>query len=204
MQVHLPRAAQTLLPPQAAAVGGNSTTLGTANAQASATTINGLSQADAFAIGSSGTAKSHIQAAFGTITALTADGSAPASNGGGHSESYGSVGQVAPSPSNAANVQAAVFTTGNAIASDSLDALATNPTVHQNFNVNGEGTGPVSQILALVALGSTHASAAGSQSYTAAASESIDLGQLPSSQHLLIGFLAPNVSGGGFDSLHSG
>ncbi|MGI9114787.1 MAG: PEP-CTERM sorting domain-containing protein [Chthoniobacterales bacterium] len=174
----------------------------------------GAARSDATAIGgssgsatSSATVSSPGSAPPQLITSENGFGLAPVSGVAGatsHAQTRAAVAQPAPAASAASGLQAAAFVTGSPLVSDSLAALSAHPNVHQNFNVAGEGSGPVSDVFGLAVLGGSYSSAGtASETFSARVSMSLNLTQLPSHnpQDLVVGLLDPHSTGTGFDLL---
>ena len=83
---------------------------------------------------------------------------------------------------------------------DSIALLANNPNAQNDVNVGGEGAGPLSQVLAISTVATARPNAGTSKVFSALGSETIDLQQLPSHQHLFVGLLDPSGTSG-FDTL---
>ncbi len=176
-------------------------TMGSATASSRATTAIGLARADSSSNGISGKAESFADAASGIVNNAEAHALAPANGQANHVESRSSVGQPAPAASLASGLQSASFLTAMPATSDSLAALAQH-SIAKDFNVDGQGSGPQSDALGLVVLSGFSSGSTNSQTYSASASEVIDISKLPSPQHILLGLLDPTSAGNGFDSLH--
>jgi len=109
---------------------------------------------------------------------------------------------VARDPTLAAGLQSASYLTGAPGAAEVLNSLSSDPNVHSNFNVSGEGDGPASEMLGLVVLGGVLQQRVGpSFDYGSSGDLIVNAGALGSAQRLLLGFEQAQFTGAGFDSL---
>jgi hypothetical protein len=134
------------------------------------------------------------------VPSITARADGPAGSRG-ITEARVANGDVAPSPSMAAGLQAAAFATGSPTNADATGALTGSYPrlqVRENFDVGG-----TSDILGLVVLGAQNSfSGSGGPTYSAAVDFKLDLSQLSNPQELLIGLLQPATAGTGLHLLH--
>jgi len=156
--------------------------------------------ARAIATGASGMANAFAVSGGGIISSLTSGASGPTANSATTAESWSAVAQSAPSLSSLNTVQAAAFDTGLPSEPDSRTALAIAPLVHQDFNVAGEGTGPISTVLGLAILGGGNNLDGTGHLWNASTTMDLSVTTL-SPQDLMLGLLEPVSSGNGFDSL---
>ena len=169
---------------------------GKANATSIATSTEGATAADASASGATGQTMATAQTSGLSILDVQTASSGPVAGDSVEVQSRAAVARPAPDPSQFTKLQAVALFTALPLDTDVLSALRANPRVHQNFNVAGEGVGPRSQVLGLLAQGASNTA---NGATTAVAS--IDLSRLPNNQDLLIGMFKPIASGNGFETL---
>jgi hypothetical protein len=162
--------------------------------------LYGSGSAQATASGTSGTATATSSSAGSVISGLTSSASGPTAGNATATQSWAAVSQPTPSPSLLAGLQAGAFDTGLPSTSDSLSALSAAPRVHHDFNIAGEGTGSLSAVLGLVALGGGSDGDDIQHAWTASTTMTLSVTTL-SQQHLILGLLNPQSTGNGFDSL---
>jgi hypothetical protein len=192
--------------------GGLSGLIGAGNASATATMSPTYGfQIAAMANGSSGTSQSTLSWVHSTdgplqVTALQAHSQGPATTTG--TPTLANVGTYylslpqdpyqLPAPNQNAAYARLYLRPGG-----TPSILQTSNPVHDDLNVDGSGLGPRSDLL--LAVGRLATLSTGSptipDTYTSTISETIDLAQLATKQHLIVGLYNPTVTRSGFDSL---
>jgi hypothetical protein len=126
---------------------------------------------------------------------------APATRTGHRALTDVGIGSAAQGISAATNIDAVVLATGLPQATDSLARFATAPRAQGDFNIAGEGDGPLSDLLSLAVLGNTADLVSAAPTHTSTMSMQVDLDALADPQHLMVGLLGSQNSNGGFASL---
>ncbi len=162
-------------------------------------TGSGPALADAYATGLGGTSRAYSDSRGGAVWAVRALASAPVISGAtAHTEAFAITMGPTRSSSDANGVQAVAYASAMPSNSDANAALAGTPNVRSNFNVGGNGTGPVSDVVGLMTLAANNMSTGSATTYHSEVDWNINPAQLAhGQQNILVGLLNASSSGTG-------
>ena len=163
------------------------------------TTGSGPALADAYATGLGGISKAYSDSRGGAVWAVRALATAPVISGPtAHTQSFAITMGPTRSSSDANGIQAVAYASAMPSNSDANAALAGTPTVRSNFNVGGNGTGPVSDVVGLMTLAANNMSTGSATPYHSETDWNINPAQLAhGQQNILVGLLNASSAGTG-------
>ncbi len=160
---------------------------------------SGPALADAYATGLGGTSMANSTSRGGAVWSVRALASAPVVSGAtAHTQAFAITMGPTRNSSNANGIQAVAYASAMPSNSDANAALASSPNVRSNFNVGGNGTGPVSDVVGLMTLAANNMSTGSATTYHSEVDWNINPAQLAhGQQNILVGLLNASSSGTG-------